>query len=139
MLAKQMPAPRTAASLFLTFVTSALLLTLTGCSIQQEKQAPTETSAPVLKTPEAREEPPRTPPPVGPCVYESTKGIAEVTKLSAQQVTFKFYPGDQYFKLPVSDLPEAQLDLGQELKAIIRRPLAGPCHNTEFELLSTVD
>ncbi len=139
MLAKQMPARRTAASPFLTFVISVLLVTLTGCSIQPEKQAPAETSPPVLKPPKPHEDSAIVSPPVGPCVYESTKGIAEVTKLSAQQVTFKFYPGDQYFKLPVSDLQEAQLDLGQELKAIIRRPLAGPCHNTEFELLSTVD
>jgi len=77
--------------------------------------------------------------PSTPCVYESTKGVAEVIKISPQQVTFKFYPGDQIFSLKVNALSNADISLHQELKAFIRTPLSGPCTSTEFELLSTVE
>lgn len=73
------------------------------------------------------------------CVYETIKGIAEVTEIAKNVVTFKFYPGDQYFKIPLNQLPSTEIKLKQELKAIARSPISGPCESDEFELLTSVE
>ena len=108
-----------------TFALIALIILLGGCTT-----APSNNIEPTTERPL---------PPLAPCVYESTKGVAEVIELTPQQVTFKFYPGDQVFTLPANALNKANIELDQELKAIIRTPLSGPCEKTEFELLSTVE
>lgn len=73
------------------------------------------------------------------CVYETIKGIAEITEITGDTITFKFYPGDKYFKIPQSDVPYTNIRLEQELKAIARSPISGPCENDEFELLTTIE
>lgn len=73
------------------------------------------------------------------CVYETTKGIAEVTEIGRNSATFKFYPGDKYFKVQIDEIPLTDLKLEQELKAIARSPISGPCDVDEFELLTTVE
>jgi hypothetical protein len=73
------------------------------------------------------------------CVYETTKGIAEVTEITENSVAFKFYPGDKYFKIPLNKINLTEIKLEQELKAIARTPISGPCENDEFELLTTVE
>ncbi|MFD2230376.1 hypothetical protein [Alkalimarinus sediminis] len=73
------------------------------------------------------------------CVYETIKGIAEVTEIARDTVTFKFYPGDQYFNIPKNNIPYANIRLEQEIKAIARSPLSGPCESDEFELLTTIE
>lgn len=73
------------------------------------------------------------------CVYETTKGIAEVTEITENIVTFKFYPGDKYFKVPLNNIPFTDIKPEQELKAIARTPISGPCENDEFELLTTIE
>ena len=73
------------------------------------------------------------------CAYESIKGIAEVTSTSKQAITFKFYPGDQYFNVNRINVPLDNIKIGQELKAIAKTLISGPCEATEFELLTPVD
>lgn len=73
------------------------------------------------------------------CVYETIKGVAEVTEITESIVTFKFYPGDKHFKIPLKKVPSANIKLEQELKAIARSPISGPCKNDEFELLTTIE
>ncbi len=114
-----------------TFVLVVLVIMLGGCTT-----APSKITEPT----KAQTLPPTNSlPPSAPCVYESTKGVAEVIELSPEHVTFKFYPGDQVFTLPAEALNDVNISLDQELKAIIRTPLSGPCEKTEFELLSTVE
>lgn len=72
------------------------------------------------------------------CVFETTKGIAEVTEITADSITFKFYPGDKYFQVLRQDMIDHPIKLEQELKAIARTPLSGPCLDEEFELVTTV-
>ncbi len=127
-----------------TFVLVALVIILGGCTTTPSNNTePTKVHTPnseAAKNNKAKTELPTNPlPPSAPCVYESTKGVAEVIELSPQQVIFKFYPGDQLFTLPTEALNNVNISLDQELKAIIRTPLSGPCEETEFELLSTVE
>jgi hypothetical protein len=118
----------------------ALFITLGGCSALQVNTEPSANTEPA-KTNTQKLAPSKnkllkiSPP----CVYESTKGVAEVIELNPQQVTFKFYPGDQIFSLPAKVVEHSDISLEQELKAIIRTPLSGPCKETEFELLSTIE
>ncbi|WP_250655645.1 hypothetical protein [Alkalimarinus coralli] len=72
------------------------------------------------------------------CVYETTKGIAEVKDVNKERVRFKFYPGDHIFQKAASDVTYTDIKPGQELKAIARTPISGPCSETEFELLTSV-
>lgn len=73
------------------------------------------------------------------CVYETIKGIAEVTEITESVVTFKFYPGDKYFKIHLNHVPSTEIKLEQELKAIARSPISGPCKSVEFELLTAIE
>ena len=114
-----------------TFVFIVFVIMLGGCTTTKNTE-PTKSSI-ITESPS----PPLSP--SAPCVYESTKGVAEVIELSLQQVTFKFYPGDQVFTLPTNTAKYSDMSLEQELKAIIRVPLSGPCEETEFELLSTIE
>ena len=104
-----------------TFVFITFFIMLGGC---------TSTPSPTI---------PKSSEPTPPCVYESIKGVAEVISISNKEVTYKFYPGDLVFSLPASSLNNTDISPTQELKAIIRTPLSGPCEKTEFELLSTVE
>ena len=113
-----------------------LFIFLTGCSAPQFNPGPT--SAEQTKPSKAKISTTPTKPST-PCVYESTKGVAEVIEINAKQITFKFYPGDRLFTLPAKAITNNGISLQQELKAIIRTPLSGPCENTEFELLSTIE
>ena len=130
-----------------TFVLLALVVMLGGCTTNTtaplNNTEPTKAHTPSSeadKNSNAKTAPPTNHlPPSAPCVYESTKGVAEVIEVSPEQVTFKFYPGDQVFTLPAEALNNVNISLDQELKAIIRTPLSGPCEETEFELLSTVE
>lgn len=124
-----------------TFAFIALIILLGGCTTAPSNNIePTIVPPPSSADAENKKVNTESPvPPLAPCVYESTKGVAEVIELTAQQVTFKFYPGDQVFTLPINALNNANIALDQELKAIIRTPLSGPCEKTEFELLSTVE
>ncbi len=73
------------------------------------------------------------------CVYETTKGIAEVTEITANSIRFKFYPGDKYFKIPLNEISFTDIKLEQEVKAITRSPISGACGGDEFELLTTIE
>ena len=112
-----------------------LFIMLAGCTAPSLNVEPERTEQTKLQTP-SKNKPLK---PSTPCVYESTKGVAEVIELNSQQVTFKFYPGDQIFSLPAKTVGHPEISLKQELKAIIRTPLSGPCEKIEFELLSTVE
>jgi len=113
-----------------------LFIMLAGCAAPSLNVEPARTEQAKLQTPSKKNKPLK---PSIPCVYESTKGVAEVIELNSQQITFKFYPGDQIFSLPAKTVGHPEISLKQELKAIIRTPLSGPCEKTEFELLSAVE
>ncbi|UZE96474.1 hypothetical protein [Alkalimarinus alittae] len=118
------------------------LALLGGCSTHsmQEEPAPQEktatTSSPLVK--EVNQQDPVDSRPQSLCVYETTKGIAEVTQVTEETVTFKFYPGDKHFNLTINEVAWTNITPGQELKAIARTPISGPCLDDEFELLTTV-
>lgn len=131
-----------------------LLALLSGCSTKsvqidaitvegssQSESPTTDTQKP--SQPEAKEEDQQHTPDESNsqslCVYETIKGVAEITEISGDTVTFKFYPGDKYFNIPQSDIPYTDIRLEQELKAIARSPISGPCENDEFELLTTIE
>ena len=115
----------------------ALFIMLSGCSTVSINTKSINTKS--TKTDVSEPSPAKPAKSSQPCVYESTKGVAEVIEISPQQVIFKFYPGDQIFSLPAKAISHTELSLEQELKAIIRTPLSGPCEETEFELLSTIE
>ncbi len=150
MLAKKLPSSHSTSPIFAIFLCLVALVMLSACSVQPEKiplpptntpSTPTEpTIKPSQKIDSGTEQRQKNKETIlAPCVYDSTKGVAEITAISPEQVTFKFYPGDQYFKMPISAINHLNPSLGLELKAIVRAPLSGPCNAAEFELLSTVE
>ena len=129
-----------------------LLALLSGCSSNTIQTMPTNQEdashpQPVeinieRQDPEEKEVSPQEPlndNPQSLCVYETIKGIAEITEITGDTVTFKFYPGDRYFNISQSKIPYANIKLEQELKAIARSPISGPCKSDEFELLTTIE
>lgn len=131
-----MKAKNTSILVFIVF-----FIMLGGCStpsVTTPHSIPKPPSIPIKNKPAATEASPIAPEPTPPCVYESIKGVAEVIDINNNEVTYKFYPGDLIFSLPASSLSSKNISPTQELKAIIRKPLSGPCEKIEFELLSTV-
>jgi hypothetical protein len=124
-----------------TFVFIAFFIMLGGCStsITTPDSIPKPPSISTSNKPSTIKVSPIPPELTTPCVYESIKGVAEVIDINNNEVTYKFYPGDLIFSLPASSLSNKDISPTQELKAIIRKPLSGPCGKIEFELLSTVE
>jgi hypothetical protein len=74
------------------------------------------------------------------CIYKKVKGIAEVTAISKHTYQFKFYLGDDIFKINKDDIEtENKLNIGDEFKAVkevmINKAERQDCLPVDFHLI----
>lgn len=71
-----------------------------------------------------------------PCAWTQVRGVAKLLSLtsarSAQQATWQFFPGDDILFHPAP----AGSQVGDEFKALLRRPLNGQCETLELYLVA---
>ncbi|TBW58221.1 hypothetical protein EZI54_05065 [Marinobacter halodurans] len=126
-----------------------LLLALGGCS-STPSQAPSQPARPVTPTPapETSDHTPETETPPAPakpspqtsphtpalCAWSKTRGVASLLAREKEVGTWQFFPGDDIVYHRVPD----EADQGSEYRAILERPLNGPCDKERLILVAPV-
>ncbi|WP_203143615.1 hypothetical protein [Marinobacter mangrovi] len=126
-----------------------LLLTLAGCSSTPSPE-PSPPARPVTPTPPPQESSgqpeassPSTPsdqtqqksaPTPALCAWSKTRGVASLLAREEDIGTWQFFPGDDIVHHKVPD----KADQGSEYRAILERPLNGPCDQERLILVAPV-
>lgn len=71
-------------------------------------------------------------PPAPPCAWAQTRGVAKLVRAQGHRGWFRFYPGN---RLVPARINEDRADPGAEYTAILKKPLYGPCHRPDLELV----
>ena len=107
---------------------------LAGCALQPPTP---ETPAKPLPSPAPQKPGPREahhhrrPPP--PCAWTQTRGVAKLVRAHGGRGWFRFYPGN---RLVPASIDQVRANPGAEYTAILKKPLYGPCHRPDLELVS---
>lgn len=76
--------------------------------------------------------------PQPPCAWSQIRGIAKLLSLTSahpeRQATWQFFPGDDILFHPAPH----DSGIGDEFKALLKRPLNGPCDGPELYLVAPI-
>lgn len=133
------------ANRFLRLAAPAFALVISACATAPgptstdgaSPQSPAEEAEPpepvTTEPPDGGSERPR-PPAQEPCAWTEVRGIATLLAVTGQSGTWQFVPGDDvlFHTVPAGARPE------DEFKALLRRPLSGPCPDARLILFDPV-
>ncbi|WP_143269440.1 hypothetical protein [Mangrovitalea sediminis] len=70
------------------------------------------------------------------CAWSQVHGIAELVAVRDHHATYRFYPGNTLFR---KSHPPHNASPGNEYKAIVRRPMNGPCDAPELVVVDPLE
>ncbi len=85
-----------------------------------------------VESPDARPMPSQPNP--KPCAWADVRGIAKLLAMAGESGTWQFFPGDDvlFHTVPTGARPD------DEFKALLRRPISGPCPDARLILFDPV-